>query len=204
MAKKRAPLPHRQRDILRAAREVLSSDPRSPMSAVASAAGVGMSALYRNFPSKEVLLQAIVDEAETAYESSLQKAHEALDAGRDGHEVLSGFVLDLLTAGAATMNPRLPGMAGAGAQDEDRWKRLSDSNRALFDRVQAAGALREGVTFHDIGVLVFALGTVRGATAAETAVLQRRLTVAVMDGLRPVHGPLPGPGATRGDVYGTT
>src|SRR3954452_5844249 len=42
--------------ILAAARTVLTADPTAPVSAVAQAAGVGISALYRRYPSKEALL----------------------------------------------------------------------------------------------------------------------------------------------------
>jgi AcrR family transcriptional regulator len=40
----------------RAAREVLLADPHTPMSAVATRASVGMSALYRRYRSKDALL----------------------------------------------------------------------------------------------------------------------------------------------------
>src|SRR3954447_2116526 len=42
--------------ILEAARTVFTADPTAPVSAVAQAAGVGISALYRRYPSKEALL----------------------------------------------------------------------------------------------------------------------------------------------------
>jgi len=191
------------RGILAAARRVLASDPRAPMSVVAGAAGVGMSALYRRFPSKSALLRALVAEVESAYLTQLDRAHAAIDEGRDGYEVLVEFVLALLQAGAASLSPRLPGMTEAGAQDVDRWTEISERNRALFERVSSSGALREGVTFHDFGLVVFALGTVQGPDPERTWQLQQRIAVVVLDGLRPVHGPLPGAGASRRDIYGT-
>src|SRR3954452_22479139 len=42
--------------ILAAARTVLTADPTAPVSAVAQAADVGISALYRRYPNKEALL----------------------------------------------------------------------------------------------------------------------------------------------------
>lgn len=45
--------------ILDAAREVFLRDPRAPISAVGDAAGVGISALYPRYPSKEHLLQKL-------------------------------------------------------------------------------------------------------------------------------------------------
>jgi AcrR family transcriptional regulator len=60
--------------ILEAARAVFTADPSAPISAVAQHAGVGISALYRRYPSKEDLLrtlaadglQRFTDELETA------------------------------------------------------------------------------------------------------------------------------------------
>src|SRR6266851_5087288 len=45
--------------ILEAAREVFLSDPKAPVAAVAEHAGVGISALYRRYPSKEDLLRRL-------------------------------------------------------------------------------------------------------------------------------------------------
>ena len=42
--------------ILRAARDVLIVDPTAPIAAVAERAGVGISAIYRRYPSKEALV----------------------------------------------------------------------------------------------------------------------------------------------------
>jgi AcrR family transcriptional regulator len=45
--------------ILDAARAVFVADPTAPIAAVAERAGVGISALYRRYPSKEALLRTL-------------------------------------------------------------------------------------------------------------------------------------------------
>ncbi|MFD0473190.1 TetR/AcrR family transcriptional regulator [Nonomuraea thailandensis] len=45
--------------ILQAARAVFTAEPGAPIAAVAEKAGVGISALYRRYPSKEALLQKL-------------------------------------------------------------------------------------------------------------------------------------------------
>ena len=45
--------------ILEAARAVFLADPKAPIAAVAERAGVGISALYRRYPSKEDLLRKL-------------------------------------------------------------------------------------------------------------------------------------------------
>src|SRR3569833_2743792 len=64
--------------ILAAARDVFLRDPRAPIAAVADAAGVGISALYRRYPSKEELLQTLCAEGLRRY---LEVVEEALAPG---------------------------------------------------------------------------------------------------------------------------
>ena len=49
--------------ILEAARTVFLSDPKAPVAAVAEQASVGISALYRRYPSKEDLLRRLATTA---------------------------------------------------------------------------------------------------------------------------------------------
>jgi AcrR family transcriptional regulator len=65
--------------ILAAARDVFMADADAPISAVASRAGVGISALYRRYPSKEDLLRQICRDGLRLY---LEEAETAL-AGRE-------------------------------------------------------------------------------------------------------------------------
>src|SRR5215211_129809 len=70
--------------ILQAARAVFVSDPSAPISAVAKRAGVGISALYRRYGSKEELLRQLsgdglrtyIAEAEAALAGDASKAME--------------------------------------------------------------------------------------------------------------------------------
>ncbi len=71
--------------ILKVARELLTSTSELPMNAVAKAAGVGQGTLYRNFPTREVLLaevyRADVDQL-VASAATLLAEHDALTALR--------------------------------------------------------------------------------------------------------------------------
>src|SRR5919109_1520179 len=66
----------RDRDsaILAAAREVFVADPGAPVSAVAARAGVGMSALYRRYPSKEDLLRRLCADGLERYVAAAEAA----------------------------------------------------------------------------------------------------------------------------------
>ncbi len=53
--------------IREAARDVFTADPDAPMSAVAARAGVGISALYRRYQSKEDLLREVARDGLARY-----------------------------------------------------------------------------------------------------------------------------------------
>ena len=57
-----------------AAREVFLADPDSPISAVAERAGVGISALYRRYRSKDELLQRLATDGLQRYVDEAQAA----------------------------------------------------------------------------------------------------------------------------------
>src|SRR5437868_903160 len=60
--------------ILEAAREVFIADPSAPIAEVAKRAGVGISALYRRYPSKEDLLRELCADGLRRYISAAEVA----------------------------------------------------------------------------------------------------------------------------------
>lgn len=88
------PTIHRQ--VIAAAREVLTAEPDAPISRIASQAGVSRATFYRHFGSRERLLDAVeLEPPTTARERILEAAAELL--GRDG---LHGFSMEQLAAAA--------------------------------------------------------------------------------------------------------
>src|SRR6187402_286124 len=87
----------RRNDVLirEAAREVFTADPDAPMSAVAARAGVGISALYRRYASKEDLLRQV---ARDGLERYLEEAEAAVADDRDPWEAFAAFMTRLLDA----------------------------------------------------------------------------------------------------------
>ena len=63
--------------IIDAARQVLGADPRASMADIGAYAGVGMSALYRRYPSKQALIASLVAGTLTAYRTELTRATQA-------------------------------------------------------------------------------------------------------------------------------
>ena len=83
MSGRRAEAARNDGRILDAARAVFLADPDAPVAKVAATAGVGISALYRRYPSKEHLLRALAEDGLTRYAASLESAL-ASDADLDG------------------------------------------------------------------------------------------------------------------------
>src|SRR5687767_11553138 len=78
--------------ILTAARDVFVADPDAPISAVARAAGVGISALYRRYPSKEALLATLCLDGLRQFVTIARAAGEVADPWESFVTFLRGIV----------------------------------------------------------------------------------------------------------------
>src|ERR1700738_1489465 len=92
--------------ILDAARSVFLEDPSSPVSAVASRANVGISALYRRYPSKEDLLRELARDGLVRYAAELEAA--LADKG-DAWSVYADCLTRILDGGSQALAQCLAG-----------------------------------------------------------------------------------------------
>lgn len=186
--------------ILEAAREVFVADPEAPISAVARRAGVGIAALYRRYPSKEDLLRRLVREGLHQY---LQAAEEAVADGGDPWNVFATFLHRVVDADTHSMTLRL---AGTFAPTEDLPReadRAQHLNVRLFERTQAAGALRPDLVVDDLSFVLQQVASVRLADQGRTSELRHRYLALHLDALRARPGtPLPGPPPSWEEVSG--
>ena len=170
----------RNRDkILAAARSAFADpDAEVSMAEISRRAGVGMATLYRNFPGRRELLEALyTDEV-----SAICKAATTVDGETPG-VVLTAW-LQRFSAFVASKHH----IASELLEHTDRSNPLFDSNRA---RVIAAGQpllaaarrtheVRDDLTLEQILDLVIAIATIHGDTRYLEPILQTAL-----DGLRP-------------------
>ena len=122
---RRAEAARNDQRILEAARAVFVADPGAPIAAVAEHAGVGISALYRRYASKEELLRRLCGDGLKAY---LAAAEEALADDGDPWEAFARFMRRVVDADTHSLTSRLAGTftptdelnrdadAGSGAQ----------------------------------------------------------------------------------------
>jgi AcrR family transcriptional regulator len=120
--------------ILDSAMDALTEDPSAGMVAIAERAGVGRATLYRHYPTREALVDALQDRVRAAFRGLI----EELLADEDAPAVaLERFVTELLELreGWACIAPR----ETAGFQSRVRavWAPLE----TYVTRLQAAGAI---------------------------------------------------------------
>jgi AcrR family transcriptional regulator len=116
-----------------------------PVDTIAEKAGVGVGTLYRHFPTKEKLCEAILLERLT----QLTVDARALAEAEDPDAAFFGF-LDHVVEEAAAKRDLMVAVMGAGAEFEvaaaDVKEALSVAMDTLLRRAQCAGAVRADVT----------------------------------------------------------
>lgn len=137
--------------ILEVAREALTADPETPLSAIGKAAGVGQGTLYRHFPTREVLALAVYRKeiiALAALASTLLKGHPPLEAFR------------LWCAQVADSSAMKRGVAGLlqGATSEDdegeTYQQMLSAVRSLIAACQASGEIDRDANADDVLMLL--------------------------------------------------
>jgi AcrR family transcriptional regulator len=150
--KQRADARRNRKRILAAAREQfaeLGLDVR--MEQIARASGVGVGTVYRHFPAKEDLLQALADER---FASLAEKARAALQ----DPDPWNGFCQLMRESARVTAEDRslseamdqLPDLCTVAAEKV----RLLELTGELIERAQASGAMRADFTADDVPSLM--------------------------------------------------
>jgi AcrR family transcriptional regulator len=184
--------------ILDAARGVFVADPGAPISAVAKRAGVGISALYRRYSSKEELLRHLCDDGLDRYIAAVEAA--LADDG-DPWAAFTGFMRRVVDADVHSLTLRL---AGTFTPDEDLYRKAEkgqELNLRLFERTRVSGALRQDVVVDDLPFLFEQVASVRAGDEDRTRELRHRYLTLLLDALRaPATSPLPGPAPSWADI----
>ena len=166
--------------VLTAAREAFAESGYGvPLDAIAARAGVGPGTVYRHFPTKEALFEAVtvarVRELVVLAEAGVEAADPgaALDAllGRIAEEAVAKRDL-----------PDALGGVGEAAVAVARTE-LHGALDTLLDRARAAGAVRDGIGAAELMVLL--KGLLQAVQESGDPALPARLLAVVRDGLRP-------------------
>ncbi|MEU1350374.1 TetR/AcrR family transcriptional regulator [Streptomyces sp. NPDC005775] len=189
--------------LMEAAHEVFTEQGlQAPLDVIARRAGVGNATLYRHFPTRAALVNAVFRDQLTGTTEAGERARAAADAWTG----LNGYlrvVFDALAADRGTNDLMTTHIEGIEALDG-----VHAHNREtiglLLERGRNEGAIRADVTTEDVLFALAALGrAVPALTAATSADAWHRPLTLLLDGLRPAPAPLPGPALSTdqlGDV----
>jgi AcrR family transcriptional regulator len=178
-AARRADAEHNRDKILAAARSAFA-DPAAEisMAEISRRAGVGMATLYRNFPGRRELLEALyADEV-----NAVCRAAEIAEGETPGAALLA-WLHRFFAFGASKRH-----IAAELLKDTDRSNPLFEDSRArviaagrpLLAAAQRAHEVRDDVALEQVLDMLIALATIHGETRYLEPILQTAL-----DGLRP-------------------
>lgn len=157
--------------LLEAAKEVFRAEGGS-LEAVARKAGVGIATLYRNFPTREALFQAVY-----AHEVELLEKR----AAEDPLDVWMRAVLQLMATKRGMVAALAPVFEPESTFFSEQTLRMRGAVAALHGRAVAAGMVRPEVTSDDLMRVLVGLSYGPGADPARAGLLLE----VFLDGLRP-------------------
>jgi AcrR family transcriptional regulator len=181
---------NRERVITAAAVVFAEHGHEAQMDDVAKRAGVGVGTVYRHFPTKEALIEAL---AVDRFEKILAVGRAALERD-DPWEALT----EALWAGAAlTASDRsfteiVGELQGPMTLPEELQRAMTETYTELMRRAQASGDLRPDLVFDDIPMFMCGIGFGTRKTHACPDAWRRHISI-VIDGLRAssASSPLP-------------
>jgi AcrR family transcriptional regulator len=177
----------RNRDKILAAARSAFADPEAEisMAEISRRAGVGMATLYRNFPGRQELLEALyTDEVD-----AVCKAAETIDGETPG----AALVAWLHRFSAFSTSKRhiaaelLKQTDYSNPLFKNNRTRVITAGRPLLAAAQHAGEVRDDLTLEQILDMIVAIATIHGDTGYTGPILQ-----AALDGLRPPADAKPG------------
>jgi AcrR family transcriptional regulator len=182
--------------LVASARELLASEGVDvSVDEITRHAGLGMGTLYRHFPTKEELVDAVLEDA---FAELVELAEQAA-AAEDAWAGLTGFMEQALASHAANRGLKdVLATQEHGARRRAMRERIQPLLRKVVERAQAQGALRPDFTAEDLSLVFWAVGRVIQTTADIAPQQWRRHLGFLLDGLRASAAtPLPVPALTR-------
>ncbi|MCW2750855.1 MAG: putative tetR family transcriptional regulatory protein [Aeromicrobium sp.] len=182
--------------IIQAAYEVLAElGVDAQMTDIAERAELGVATLYRNFPSKEALVNALVLERLSTGASGAQRVSEIDDAWEALTKMLEWIARRQLEN--RVVSQFLGGRITGSAELHEQRDRLYASVEEVVKKAQRAGQMRKDVRVSDIRMIMVSIAAIASTDSPLTNRLVQRYLAVVLDGLRaPGHTKLAGPPLT--------
>ena len=169
--------------VLTAAQDAFAElGPDAALEEIARRAGVGIGTLYRHFPTRKALVEAVFRDRFDALEARAEQLRSSLPPG----DALAAWLRAALADAQACRGLAAAAMIDMLDDDRERPKacdHVRDAGAALLARAQAAGAVRVDADIDDLLRLVNAIGLATDATPEGSAQAERLLSL-MLDGVR--------------------
>ena len=150
---------------------------------IARRAGVGVGTVYRHFPTKDALVDAL---AEEHFGRLADLVEAALGQKGDPWEIFADTiwsaaapaVADVASCEIIAGHPRIVDVAALSRQ------RLDDAAQTLIARARAAGSMRADATVEDVRTIMCGFGHIAAAQREGAALSWERYLTIALDGLR--------------------
>jgi AcrR family transcriptional regulator len=194
----RADAQRNRRRVLEAAEIVFSrAGNGATIEDVAREAGLGVGTVCRHFPTKQALLDEVLNEG-------YRELIVALDRALEAEEPAAAF--DWYVHQLAAQQAKRRALAEQMASelvitiDEDLKREVRTKTTQVLERAQAAGAIRADISPADTSMLFAGIAQITAVVGGDQTVRDRYVAV-MLDGLRPdAASPLPGKPLRFGDL----
>jgi AcrR family transcriptional regulator len=166
-----------------AADDVFGRSPTASTDDVARLAGVGIATVFRHFPTKTELLEAVLT---LRLERLRDRALELTDSSDPGTAFYEFFTQVVSESASKLAIGEALSAAGVAAGEDARaaGRGMREAIAGLLAAAQKAGAVREDAQMPEVYALL--IGASRGATAANLdPELRDRMLALIYDGLKP-------------------
>jgi AcrR family transcriptional regulator len=158
----------------------------APLDEIAAAAGLGNATLYRHFPARRDLVQAVFADQMTRYAAAVERALAEPDPWR----AVRGYLTEICALQAE--NRALADLV-TSAEYTDETRPVAVAHlQALLERARAAGQLRADFSVEDVALVLLANAGVVRRTAERAPAASPRLVALLLDGLHAAAA-TPGP-----------
>jgi AcrR family transcriptional regulator len=183
---------NRERVISAAAVVFAEQGHEAQMDDVAKRAGVGVGTVYRHFPTKEALIEAL---AVNCFEKIVAAGKEAL-LNPDPWEAFSGALWAgaELTASDRSFTEIVGELSGPMPLPPSLQCEMEETYGELIRRAQASGELRADLVLDDVGMFMCGIGVGARKTHTCPDAWKRHLAI-IIDGLRASNASTPLPDA---------
>ncbi len=160
---------------------------------IAQRAGVGVGTLYRRFPTKELLIEAVINEV-------LGRVLSAARAANEHESPAEGFTDYLRAVGWLQFEHSGCLTRLWNTATDDLREQIAEVTRELLARAQATGAVRQDLVYEDVIVLFWSLRGVIETTSTVSPDAWLRHLDLLLAGLAPSPQPLQHPPLTAEQV----